>query len=89
MSPIFKRLAIAVITTSIALMVGKYGFKLKANIMYTLSPIIGFFGETVVEILNKEKTGISRGLIEWFVENVLKIQINKKEDGENNAKKKR
>ena len=43
--------------------------------MYGLSPLAGFFGEAIVESLNKERTGISRGIIEWVVEHVFKIPI--------------
>ena len=74
-APIFKRLTIAFITTSIGITLGKYFFKLSVPVMYGLSPLAGFFGEVIVESLNKERTGISRGIIEWVVEHVFKIPI--------------
>ena len=58
-SPIIKRVAVAFISTSIAILIGKIYFKLASPIMYVISPLVGFFGETVVETLNKERTGIS------------------------------
>ena len=76
-TPIFKRLAVAFITTSIGITLGKHFFKLSVPIMYGLSPLAGFFGETVVETLNKERTGVSKGILEWIVENVLKIPVKK------------
>ena len=85
-APIFKRLAVAFITTSIGITLGKYFFKLSVPIMYGLSPLAGFFGEAIVETLNKERTGVSKGIIEWFVEHILKIPIHRKKGSGENEK---
>ena len=85
-APILKRLAVAVISTSLAITIGKYMFKLSTPLLYGISPLVGFFGEAIVETLNKERTGVSKGIIEWFVEYVLKIPIHRKKGSGENEK---
>lgn len=82
--PFVRRIAIAGLTTSIALTLNDLAFKLSEPTLYTISPIIGFFGEVVVETLNTKRTGIGKGIIEILFE---KIGFVKKEDksGEKNG----
>ena len=66
--PIFKRIAIAGMTMSIALSLNKFIGHLEAKILYPISPVLGFFGEAIVETINQKRYGISTGFLELLLE---------------------
>ena len=66
--PLTKRLTIAGITMSLALTFNRMSVHFDEATLYTISPIIGFFGEVTVEMMNAKRTGIGKGILELFLE---------------------
>lgn len=66
--PLIRRIAIAGLTTSFALTVNDFTFKFHEATLYMVSPIIGFFGEAIIETLNARRTGIGTGIAEILLE---------------------
>ena len=66
--PYIKRIAVAGMTMSIALSLNKVIGHLKAEILYPLSPVLGFFGEAIMETINQKRYGISTGFLELLLE---------------------
>jgi hypothetical protein len=66
--PVFKRVAIAGMTMSIALSFNKIIGHFGADFLYPSSPVIGFFGEAIVETINQKRYGISTGFLELLLE---------------------
>lgn len=81
--PIFKRVAVAGMTMSLALSVNKIMGKLQPHILYPLSPIIGFFGEAIIETINQKRYGISTGFLELLLEKTGFVKKKKGDNDEN------
>ena len=66
--PYIKRIAVAGMTMAIALSLNKVIGPLKAEFLYPLSPVLGFFGEALLETVNQKRYGISTGFLELLLE---------------------
>lgn len=66
--PYVKRIAVAGMTMAIALSLNKVIGHLKAEFLYPLSPVLGFFGEALLETVNQKRYGISTGFLELLLE---------------------
>ena len=76
--PYIKRIAVAGMTMAIALSLNKVVGHFKANFLYPWSPVLGFFGEALLETVNQKSYGISTGFLELLLE---KLGFVKKRDG--------
>ena len=59
--PYIKRIAVA---GSLNKVVGHFN----AGFLYPWSPVLGFFGEAVMETINQKRYGISKGFLELMLE---------------------
>ena len=66
--PYMKRIAVAGMTMSITLSLNKIIGHLSAEYLYPWSPVIGFFGEAILETINQKRYGISTGFLELLLE---------------------
>ena len=66
--PYLKRFVVAGMTMSITLSLNKVIGHFKAGYLYPFSPLFGFFGEAIVETINKKRYGISAGFLELMLE---------------------
>lgn len=66
--PYLKRIAVAGMTMAIALSLNKIVGHFKAGFLYPWSPVLGFFGEAVLETVNQKRYGISTGFLELLLE---------------------
>ena len=78
--PYIKRIAVAGMTMAIALSLNKVVGHFKAGFLYPWSPVLGFFGEALLETVNQKRYGISTGFLELLLE---KLGFVKKRDGKN------
>ena len=81
--PYMKRIAVAGMTMSITLSLNKIIGHLSAEYLYPWSPIIGFFGEAILETINQKRYGISTGFLELLLE---RLGFVKKDKGDDNGK---
>lgn len=81
--PFYKRLTIAGMTMSLSLSFNNWVSHLEAPALYPLSPLIGFFGEAIIETINEKRNGIGKGILELFLERLGFI----KKGGRNEDKK--
>ena len=51
--------------------------------LYLWSPVIGFFGEAILETINEKRYGISTGFLELLLE---RLGFVKKDKGDDNGK---
>ena len=83
--PVIKRVAVALFTTSIYIAVVKIHLNIKAPMLFVISPLVGFFGDTAVSFLSSNKKSIVDfcvNLISTIITSATKRSITK--DGENN-----
>lgn len=83
--PVIKRVAVALFTTSIYIAVVKIQLNIKDPILFVISPLAGFFGDTAVSFLSSNKKSIVDfcvNLISTIITSATKRSITK--DGENN-----
>ena len=83
--PIIKRVVVALFTTSIYIAVVKIQLNIKDPILFVMSPLVGFFGDTAVSFLSSNKKSIVDfcvNLISTIITSATKRSITK--DGENN-----
>lgn len=83
--PIIKRVVVALFTTSIYIAVVKIQLNIKDPILFVISPLVGFFGDTAVSFLSSNKKSIVDfcvNLISTIITSATKRSITK--DGENN-----
>ena len=66
--PYVKRIAVAGMTMDFALSLNKVIWHLLAEFLYPLSPVLGFFGEALLETVNQKRYGISTGFLELLLE---------------------
>ena len=66
--PYIKRIAVAGMTMAIALSLNKVVGHFNAGFLYPWSPVLGFFGEAVMETINQKRYGISKGFLELMLE---------------------
>lgn len=78
--PVYKRIAVAGMTMSIALSINKFIGHFGASSLYPLSPLAGFFGEAIVETINQKRYGLSSGFFELLLE---RLGFVKKRDDKN------
>ena len=78
--PYIKRIAVAGMTMAIALSLNKVVGHFKASFLYPWSPVLGFFGEALLETVNQKRYGISTGFLELLLE---KLGFVKKRDDKN------
>jgi hypothetical protein len=83
--PVIKRVVVALFTTSIYIAVVKIQLNIKAPMLFVISPLVGFFGDTAVSFLSSNKKSIVDfcvNLISTIIISATKRSITK--DGENN-----
>lgn len=83
--PVIKRVVVALFTTSIYIAVVKIHLNIKAPMLFVISPLVGFFGDTAVSLLSSNKKSIVDfcvNLISTIITSATKRSITK--DGENN-----
>jgi hypothetical protein len=83
--PVIKRVVVALFTTSIYIAVVKIQLNIKAPMLFVISPLVGFFGDTAVSFLSSNKKSIVDfcvNLISTIITSSTKRSITK--DGENN-----
>ncbi len=83
--PVIKRVVVALFTTSIYIAVVKIQLNIKDPILFVISPLVGFFGDTAVSFLSSNKKSIVDfciNLISTIITSATKRSITK--DGENN-----
>ena len=78
--PYIKRIAVAGMTMAIALSLNKVVGHFNAGFLYPWSPVLGFFGEALLETVNQKRYGISTGFLELLLE---KLGFVKKRDDKN------
>ena len=78
--PYIKRIAVAGMTMAIALSLNKAVGHFNAGFLYPWSPVLGFFGEALLETVNQKRYGISTGFLELLLE---KLGFVKKRDDKN------
>ena len=66
--PYVKRIAVAGMTMAIALSLNKVVGHFNAGFLYPWSPVLGFFGEAIMETINQKRYGISTGFLELLLE---------------------
>lgn len=77
-SPIKKRVASAIISASMYILVFEYYFKLDSTVRLYGALVLGFFADVVIEKLNKNRSGI--------IDCIAKIIKKRAKGGDSNAK---
>lgn len=81
--PYLKRIAVAGMTMSIALSLNKVVGHFPAGFLYPWSPVLGFFGEALLETVNQKRYGISTGFLELLLERMGFVKKKKGDNDEN------
>ena len=84
--PYIKRIAVAGMTMAIALSLNKVVGHFKAGFLYPWSPVLGFFGEALLETVNQKRYGISTGFLELLLEKLGFVK--KRDDKDENVSQK-